>query len=186
MNNEFDFLKGINQHKISAYKILYKEYYKLLVLYSVNFVEHLNIAEDIVQGLFASIWEKQTTFISLSSFRVYLYNSVKNASLDYLKHLNVEKKYIASPEHTLGEVSTEQICLEEEIRRLLYKEIDNLPYKMRKIFLLYMRGKKNEEIAAMLNISIETVKTQKKRALKHIKSKFVPLIYLFPIIGAIQ
>ena len=57
----------------------------------------------------------------------------------------------------------------EEIYRQLYLAIDRLPKKCREIFLMYMDGKKNEEIAQILSISIETVKTQKKRAMRFLK-----------------
>ena len=51
-------------------------------------------AEDIVQELFSTIWGEEDAFRSLASFRAYLYNSVRNASLDYLKHKDVEGSYL--------------------------------------------------------------------------------------------
>ncbi len=51
--------------------------------------------------------------------------------------------------------------MEEELYRLLFKTIDELPDKCRNIFLLHLEGKGNEEIALLLNLSILTVKTQK-------------------------
>lgn len=181
MNKELDFLDKINRRDISAYKVLYEEYYNALVMYSVNFVGRLSVAEDIVQELFVTIWEKRITFLSFTSFRVYLYNGVRNASIDYLKHQDIEEQYIASLSETYCEVGVEQDLCEEEVRRLLYKEIDSLPEKMRRIFLMYMEGRKNEEIATILQISVETVKTQKKRAVKQIKSKLGTLYYFLAV-----
>ncbi len=181
MDKEHGFLDKINRRDISAYKILYEEYYNALVMYSVNFVGRLSVAEDIVQELFVSIWEKQIAFLSFTSFRVYLYNAVRNASIDYLKHQDIEEQYVCSLTDTYREVVVEQDIQEEEIRRLLYKEIDRLPEKMRKIFLMYMEGCKNEEIASILQISIETVKTQKKRAVKQIRSRLGSLYYFLSI-----
>ena len=51
----------------------------------------------------------------------------------------------------------------------LFELIDKLPLRCREIFLLYMEGKRNEEIAGMLSLSVETVKTQKKRAMAFIR-----------------
>ena len=181
MDKELGFLEKINHRDISAYKILYEDYYNALVMYSVNFVGRLNVAEDIVQELFVAIWEKRITFLSFVSFRVYLYNAVRNASIDYLKHQDIEEQYISSVSDAYREISVEQDLQEEEIRRLLYREIDGLPEKMREIFLMYMDGRKNEEIASILQISVETVKTQKKRAVKQIKSKLGSLFYFFSI-----
>ena len=61
--------------------------------------------------------------------------------------------------------------MEEEIYRWLFKTIDELPPRCKKIFLLHLDGKKNEEIAAQLKITLLTVKTQKKKALRYIREK---------------
>ena len=66
---------------------------------------------------------------------------------------------------TYREITEEEDTNEEEVYRLLFRAIDKLPTRCREIFLLHMDGKKNEEIATALGISIETVKTQKKRAI---------------------
>ena len=149
MNEEkSSFIKGINEQRPTAYHQLYNEYYKALVLYAINFLSSQQAAEDIVQDLFATMWEKKMRFLSLPSFRTYLYNSIRNASLNYLKHQNVESK---------------------------------LPARCREIFLLHMDGKKNEEIATVLGISIETVKTQKKRAIQSIKEQMGTCYFLLPL-----
>ena len=178
MDRYEEFFAGINRREISAFKVLYDEYYRALVLYAVNFVGSVHVAEDIVQELFVSIWEKQTVFLSFTSFRTYLYNSVRNASLDYLKHQDVEAKYIESLSESYREMDDSDRLVEEEVRRLLYKEIDRLSPQMRKIFLMYMEGKKNEEIARALDVSTETVKTQRKRALKLLKSRMGSLYFV--------
>ncbi|MEO4994211.1 RNA polymerase sigma factor, partial [Bacteroides xylanisolvens] len=53
--------------------------------------------------------------------------------------------------------------------RLLFKQIDKLPERCREIFLLHLEGNDNETIAKKLSLSIETVKTQKKRAMKTLR-----------------
>ena len=70
---------------------------------------------------------------------------------------------------------------EEEVYRLLFRAIDKLPTRCREIFLLHMDGKKNEEIATALGISIETVKTQKKRAIQSIKEQMGTCYFLLPL-----
>ena len=59
--------------------------------------------------------------------------------------------------------------LDEELMDILFAEIRRLPKRCREIFLLHLDGLSNEEIAVRCNVSIETVKTQKKRAKKAIK-----------------
>lgn len=172
MNEEkTPFIENLNKQQTSAYHQLYDEYYKVLVLYAINFLSSQQAAEDIVQELFATMWEKKMKFLSLPSFRTYLYNSVRNASLNYLKHQNVESLYLEHLANTYREILEEEDTNEEEVYRLLFRAIDKLPTRCREVFLLHIDGKKNEEIATLLGISIETVKTQKKRAIQFIKEQ---------------
>lgn len=178
MNKEtVSFIEGLNIQDPVAYRQLYNLYYKVLVLYAMNFNLPIGAAEDIVQSLFISIWERKSIFKSLDSFHSYLYNSVRNSSFNYLKHENVELEYLEKMAHTYQEIDEDEVQ-KEEVYRLLFQIIDRLSPRCREIFLLYMDGKKNEEIALQLNISIETVKTQKKRAVKFIKEQIGPIYFL--------
>ena len=80
-----------------------------------------------------------------------------------------------------GEIIEEEDTNEEEVYRLLFRAIDKLPTRCREVFLLHMDGKKNEEIATLLGISIETVKTQKKRAIQFIKEQMGTCYFLLPL-----
>ncbi len=149
-------------------------------MYASNFLPTTEAAEDIVQELFTTMWEKKITFLSFASFRTYLFNSIRNASLNYLKHQNVESLYLEKLKETYQDVH-EDDATEEEVYHLLFSTIDRLPERCREIFLMHMDGKKNEEIALALNISIETVKTQKKRAIRFIKEQLGTVFYILLI-----
>ena len=160
-------IEQINKLDAAAFRLLYKSYYKGLVCYAMRLIELSEPAEDIVQELFSNIWAKKMVFQSLVSFKVYLYNSVRNASLDYLKHKNIEGSYLqkmldAHPVYRTGE---------EDEEGFFSETIDALPERCREVFLMYMEGKKNEEVATALHVSIETVKTQKKRAMSILRKK---------------
>jgi RNA polymerase sigma-70 factor (ECF subfamily) len=175
------FLQKLNKRKSDAYETLYQDYYRSLVLYAMNFVRQKEIAEDIVQNLFVSIWERETTFISPLSLKAFLYNSIKNKSLNYIKHLEVEEEYAQfTLENAEEAIDMDREMDEEEIYRQLFLAIEELPARCREIFEMYMDGKRNDEIAETLSISIETVKTQKKRAIKHLKSRMS--VYAFILI----
>lgn len=168
-------IEQINKLDAAAFRLLYKSYYKGLVCYAMRLIELSEPAEDIVQELFSNIWAKKMVFQSLMSFKVYLYNSVRNASLDYLKHKNIEGSYLqkmldAHPVYRTGE-EDEEGFFSEEVYRQLFETIDALPERCREVFLMYMEGKKNEEVATALHVSIETVKTQKKRAMSILRKK---------------
>ena len=93
-------------------------------------------------------------------------------SLNRIKHKKVEEKYAAYRQlHPVNPELDDYDVMEEEIYRRLFKTIDELPPRCKEIFLLHLDGKKNEEIAAQLKITLLTVKTQKKKAVRYIREK---------------
>lgn len=167
--DEILFIEAINRQEPKAYQTLYRLYYRALVNYAMRFISKQDEAEDVVQDLFVSMWNKKIQFVSYVSFRTYLYNAVYNAVLNVIKHQEVEQRYVDLVKNEDELEFPEADYQKEEIYRQLYLAIDRLPKKCRGIFLMYMDGKKNEEIAQILSISIETVKTQKKRAMRFLK-----------------
>lgn len=167
-------IEQINKLDALAFRILYKEYYRALVVYAMQLIGEPQAAEDVVQELFSTIWERKRPFQSLGSLNNYLYNSVRNASLDYLKHKDVENVYLQKIENEYRKFDLnedEEDFFGEEVYRQLFQTIDALPERCREVFLLHMDGKKNEEIAVALHVSLETVKTQKKRAMAVLRKK---------------
>lgn len=157
--------------------MLYENFYQSLVSYSLRITTNITASEDIVQELFSKIWEDKITFTTPAIIKSYLYNSVKNRSINYLRHNNIENNiFKQTPELEDFHVSAngEEDFFTEEIYRQLFLMIDKLPNRQREIFLLCMDGKKNQEIADTLNLSIETVRTHKKRAIKYLKEKLGP------------
>jgi RNA polymerase sigma-70 factor (ECF subfamily) len=73
--------------------------------------------------------------------------------------------------------------LEEVIRKEayseIYSEINKLPEMGKKVLLLALRENSNEEIAQILNIAINTVKTHKARAYKILRQNLHDLFLLF-------
>ena len=85
MSNE-GFIQLINARELDAFKELYDRYYRTLVVYAANFIDDGDVGEDLVQEVIINIWEHRLSFSSYAAFTTYLYNAVRNASLNYLKH----------------------------------------------------------------------------------------------------
>ena len=89
----------------------------------------------------------------------------------------MEERYKEALQNNLSdeELDEEELDREEEYRHL-FQAIDKLPSRCREIFLLSLEGKKNKEIAEMLQI--ETIKTQKIRAINRLK-KYSGILFSF-------
>lgn len=166
------FIEGINKKQCDTYHELFRKFYQSLVLFAMRYVDKQDEAEDVVQDLFLAVWEKEEKFFSYNSFRSFLYNSVRNTCLNKLKHRKVEEKFINYSLKNMDSFQSDDYdTLEEEIYRRLFNAINELPARCREIFLLHLDGKKNEEIAAELRITVLTVKTQKKKALRYLRAR---------------
>ena len=160
---------GFSINRKDIFERLFSDYYGILVCYAQKYTKREDIAEDIVQDVFASLWEENRIFPSQANFRSFLYISIRNAAFDYLRHQNVESRYIEEA-LTANRFLSDDSFQTEEVFRLLFKQIDLLPERCREIFLLHLEGYDNDAIAKKLSLSIETVKTQKKRAMKTLRN----------------
>ena len=75
--------------------------------------------------------------------------------------------------------------MREEMYRALHRAVDELPERCRQVFELHLQGKKNEEIAQMLELSVETVKTQKKKAMHFLREWLGELFYILVALNII-
>lgn len=160
---------GFSINRKDIFERLFSDYYGILVCYAQKYTKREDIAEDIVQDVFASLWEENRIFPSQANFRSFLYISIRNAAFDYLRHQNVESRYIEEA-LTANRFLSDDSFQKEEVFRLLFKQIDLLPERCREIFLLHLEGYDNDAIAKKLSLSIKTVKTQKKRAMKTLRN----------------
>ena len=114
---------------------------------------------------------------------MYLYQAVRHRCIDHLRSVKMLEKY--SDEYRMLE-SEEDYCnmvVEEEVYRLVMQEIDRLPEEQRKVILLHLEGKNNTEIAEILHISINTVKTHKARSRQQLKVRLKDLFIITVLLG---
>lgn len=171
-----------------AFRLLYKYYYRALVNFSMQIVISSDEAEDVVQSVFTVLLEHKYNFSTIEALEAFLYNSTRNSSLDKLRRKKVSELYIKSLEEQFDEYRPDDgdSIYSEEIYRRLFFLIDQLPDKSREVFLLYIKGMSNQEIADRLNISFETVKTHKRRAMAFLRKNLMHCDLLLIHLGVMQ
>ena len=169
----------------SAYQMLFIEFYAPLVSFATNFISDKSIAEDIVQDIFIKIWEGRDKIGTVKNISAYLYQTVRFTCYNHIRDKKIfPEDNIDFTEHVKISSSIEEMIIEEESFRLYLKEMEKLPPKCRKIFSLSIEGLMAKEIAEELDISIETVKKQKKIARKILREKFNGLLLFLGAFGA--
>lgn len=164
------FLKLFRDGNQDSFKDLYDRYFDALFLFGHKYISAQDIVEDIIQESFIKIWEKRASFYHEAALRAFLYKTVRNSCLNQIEHQKVRKSYEGQVDK---DVSNDNYFLtnviEEEVNRIISETVNKLPESARLIYLLSLKGLKNAEIAEDLEISINTVKTQKQRASKFLK-----------------
>lgn len=168
-------VKQLKEGRDKAYEFIYNYQYPILCHIAEQYVHDVFLAETIVSDVIFHVWEIRDSLNIQTSIRSYLAQSVRNRCINYLKsqvqqrELVLDKgnitdlplvKYIQSDDYPLGRL------LSDELEDQISEAINRLPEESRRVFCMSrFEGKKNQEIANELGISINTVKYHMKRAL---------------------
>lgn len=152
-------------NSLTAFKQIFHERFNNLVIYCVGMGVPYEQAKDIAQDSFIKLWENRS---SISNPTSYLFASVRNSSINYLKskantnkQLQVEELKNYTPDNSSFDEAMEYFHKVEEA----YKKIQQLTGRCKDIFcMVYIEKMKIKEVAAELDISENTVKTYLKRA----------------------
>lgn len=179
-------LESINKWDENALRLIYKQHYKLLVAFAMQILCCMEEAEDAVQDVLLNTWQQKNIFQTNGQLRAYLYNAVRNRCLTMLEHQQVTINHQERLRREYREMLLENddtIALhKEEVYRQLFAAIDQMPEKQKQIFLLAIEGKQNREIAEILNISTNTVKSQKRRGIERLRETISPETLLLLIL----
>ena len=153
---------------------VYDTYRDSLIAFAKGYVPDDDVAQDLVQEAFIRLWEKEPSFPTETALHSYLLTAVRNRALDYLKHRNVEQQYAETYREEAALAGEDYLdeAFDKEVLEMLFAQIDRLPARCREVFLLCLDGLSAEEVAQKLGISADTVRTQKKRAMKMLRNHF--------------
>jgi RNA polymerase sigma-70 factor (ECF subfamily) len=158
---------------------LFRYNYRPLCLYALHYLGDTDMAEDVVQECFATLWEKLEAGLAVANRRAYLYMTVRNRCLDQLRRKGMQTESL-KPYDTYGIIDDDDAQERSQIEARLWTAIDSLPEKCREVFLMSKRdGLKYEEIATELGISENTVRNQISKALKVLKDGAIKIFMFF-------
>lgn len=173
----------------ATFEMIFKDYFLALCSFAIKYTMDQDEAKDIVHQVFTNLWEKRADIHFDQSIRSYLFTSVHNRCLNYIRD---KKKFIKddlpqSDDALVDYINQSDFLEAEELRKEIIAALAELPEGSRKIFKMSrFDGKKYKEIAEELNISIKTVETQMSKALKHMKGKLIKYIqYISLLLGSL-
>ena len=155
---------------------IFTAWYAAMCHFAFMHVHEKEASEDVVRDVFGHLLEKKPVFESEQHLKNFMYLMVRNKCLNQLRQRLSHKRYVEYMRHQ-GEAE-ESNCqmIEAEIFAEVRKAVSLLPTECRKVFeLCYFREMDNESAARVLNVSVETIKAQKKRGKKLLRAKLKDL-----------
>ncbi|GAA0535654.1 RNA polymerase sigma-70 factor [Chitinophaga japonensis] len=166
---------------IESYGKLFRHFHRPLTRFAAAIVKSNESAEEIYSDIMLKIWELGPALNNIENLQVYLFISVKHASLNYIaKYYKVNTIDIESIDLNLPyEMDPEQTFLQAELQRKIALAVKALPNKCQLVYKLIKEdGCSYREVAEILHISINTVEGHMTTALKKISQAL--RFYLHP------
>ncbi len=148
-------------------ELLYRRYYRPLCSHAVRFVYSKAIAEDIVSEVFCQFYAKGVFSQIETSFRAYLYRTVRHRAYSYLRWEMARTTDLEGATYlpTSDTQQPDSITQYEELYHDVENAINTLPLQCRKIYLMHrFENKKHAEIATELQLAPKTVEVQIRKA----------------------
>lgn len=185
IDDEIFIKKALQLNPKDGCELLFRRYYKPLCSHAIRYVYSKEIAEDLVSDVFCKFWKNESYKNITSSFRSYLFRSVRNTAFTYLRSEfnTVEKSEKYEMVEVTENLKADSICMYEETLARVKLLVDSMPPQCKKIFLLSrFESKGNKEIAEELNLSLKTIEAHMGKALgimrKGLKD-YITLIFIY-------
>jgi RNA polymerase sigma-70 factor (family 1) len=176
-------LLAFKEGREEGFNHFFNSLYKPLYFFATRYVKDSAAAEDIITDSFIKLWDKREIFETEAGIKGYLYKTVYNASIRWLQ--NQQRKMFHLSSYAKQNDTTEHSYLNNIIKaetiNNLHKAIGHLPAQCKTVFTkLFIEGKSASETAQEMNLTISTIKNQKARGIKLLKTLLSPAGGAYP------
>lgn len=180
--DEAKVLQLLAQGDEEAFRILYNDHAPTIYSVARQYLQSTDMAKDLVQEIFSTVWLKRTEFSQVKSFSAYLYTMSRNLALKYIKKMSID---MLTSKEFIDRLDLNDASI-EKYEHLFREAVAQLPPQRKHIFeLAKVEGLSYMAIADRLKISPLTVKTHMEKALRFIRhhlhqhiGSFISLVFV--------
>ncbi len=169
---EKELVAKIKEGDVPSFQHIFKKYYSSLYLTARKIIPDQEIVKDIIQDVFAYIWNKREQLLIVDSIYSYLNRSVTNACLNELRKQGLKERYleVIKRQHTETDFFGQLVA--DDLHGFIEDIVACFPVQRKIIFKMSRNeGFSHKEIGIKMNISSKTVESQIYRSLKEIRHK---------------
>ena len=180
LREELEWVARIRAGDAAAFERVFRTYHPGLCTFAYRYVRSRDVAQELVQDVFAKLWEDRQRLSLRDCFKNYLYTAVRNRAISHLRHDVVERRCIADPsEHHDSDGGNEgELRLEaEELEAVVERVLRQLPERCRvALALRWQRHMTYAEVAEAMGISVKTVEIHIGRGLAALREAYRGLL----------
>ncbi len=154
----FRFLEGDEE----AFEKLYRLTCKRIFAYIYRLCRNPRMAEEIMVQTYLEVWKSASNFRGEARVITWIYAIARHLTYRALREKRPEESLEEKEMHVfVSEKDPFRDCLESELRSLIKRALNEIPLKHREVLdLIFLHGLTYEEVAKILDVSINTVKTR--------------------------
>lgn len=172
----------INEGSEKSCREFYDLFFPRLIRYALIFVRSLEAADDVVSDVFVKFFQMGKKITEIDDLKYYLFRSVKNQSITFLKRTNPIVHYCPESDHFSDLIidfqDPYQECLHNDLLNMLREIVNSLPQQKKTIYrLIVLEGFKYREVAELLSLSVKTVENHMCEANRQVRFKITKWLH---------
>ena len=170
-------IEAVRRGSEEALETLFRTYYGELLAFVEAQVRDRPTAEEVVDEIFLDIWQHGSSWTLDGPLRPYLYGAARKKCLMHFRGRRRRYRVEGEPGEPAGGEGPGTDLRLQELNRAVEEAVDALPERRRLIFMLSRnQGLSYAEIAAVLDLSTNTVRNQMSRALHSLRMRLAPYL----------
>jgi RNA polymerase sigma-70 factor (family 1) len=162
----------LNESNSEAFTVVYQRYASSLTGFASSKLYSLEEARDVVHDLFVKLWTDRKTLLITGNLQSYLFTAIRYSIVDKIRKNITRREYAAMlqilEQHST--LNTDDSLKVKELQKTIDESLKSLPFKTQQIYQFSRNEHRSvAEIAALMNLSEQTIKNQLTIALKHLR-----------------
>ena len=156
-----------------SFERIYSLHWKKVYAVCYNNTKLVEVAQEMVQEIFLSLWERRDSISITSPIEHYLVRAAKMKVFEYIRNKNIHETHLAKiQQNSVCSTScTEHEILYNDLNEHLQTLLNQLPSQSQRVYLLRKEGLSNKEIAATMEISEKAVEYHTTKTLRFLQQK---------------
>ena len=171
-----EIVSGVRAGDRAVFNALCVAYHDMLWRFAMTFVQHGEIAQDVVQDIFISLWERRSTIQFPGSVTAYLFAATRKRSLLLLRNSRTTARIAKSwagidiPGHGQLPESPGKATERTDISARIHQALEQLsPVRRQVIIMRWVQQMEYDEIAQIMEMSQDAVRAHVSRAYRTLR-----------------